>query len=177
MKFRRLLAAAIGALASATPVFAQNFIAGIPRDETLIIQGPPAQNADWFNLWAPGGGAGPNGNQQLSADTLWFINPEGTGDDAWQNALAASRPEYNDDFTEMTVKLKDGIFWSDGVPFTSKDVVYTVQTQIDHPGMQWSAPFSVNVASVEAPDDLTVVFHLKAPNTRFHTLLEVARSV
>ena len=28
-----------------------------------------------------------NGLQQLTTDTLWFINPEG-GKDAWQNALA-----------------------------------------------------------------------------------------
>ena len=62
------------------PAAAQDFIAGIPRNEALIIQGPPAQNADWFNLWAPGGGANNNGLQQLTADTFWFINPEGTGE-------------------------------------------------------------------------------------------------
>ena len=73
----------------------------------------------------------------------------------------------------MTVKLRDGIYWSDGVEFTADDVVYTVQTQIDHPGMSWSAPFSVNVASVESPDRNTVVFNLKKPNSRFHTLFTV----
>ncbi len=41
------------------PATAQEFIAGIPRNETLIIQGPAAQNAEWFNLWAPGGGPPP----------------------------------------------------------------------------------------------------------------------
>ncbi|QDY70539.1 ABC transporter substrate-binding protein [Qingshengfaniella alkalisoli] len=173
MKLRKLIVATIGAFAVAAPVVAQDFIAGLPREETLIIQGPAAQNADWFNLWAPGGGANPNGNQQLSADTLWFINPEGSGDTAWQNALAAARPEYNEDFTQMTVTLKDGIFWSDGEPFTAEDVVYTVETQIAHPGMNWSAPFTINVDSVEAPDDHTVVFNLKAPNSRFHTLFTV----
>ena len=71
------------------------------------------------------------------------------------------------------MKLKDGIFWSDGVEFTADDVVYTVETQIAHPGMGWSAPFTVNVDRVEAPDPHTVVFHLKAPNSRFHTLFTV----
>ncbi|SHJ25170.1 ABC transporter substrate-binding protein [Wenxinia saemankumensis] len=173
MKIRTLFLTAIGATALAAPLAAQDFIAGLPREDTLIIQGPAAQNADWFNLWAPGGGASPNGNQQLSADTLWFINPEGSGDDAWQNALAASRPIYNDDFTQMTVELKDGIFWSDGEPFTAEDVVYTVETQMANPGMNWSAPFTINVESVEAPDDHTVVFNLNAPNSRFHTLFTV----
>ena len=69
----------------------QDFIAGIPRYEALIIQGPTAQNADWFNLWAPGGGASVNGQQQLTTDTLWWINPEG-GEDAWTNALATEPP-------------------------------------------------------------------------------------
>ncbi|MGO8074085.1 ABC transporter substrate-binding protein [Rhizobium leguminosarum] len=173
MKFRKYAAIALLSL-MALPAFAQDFIAGIPRNETLIIQGTPQQNADWFNVWAPGGGAAANlnGLQQLTTDTLWFINPEG-GKDAWQNALASEPPSYNADFTEMTVKLRKGIFWSDGVEFTSDDVVYTVQTQIDHPGMAWSAPFTVNVASIENPDPQTVVFHLKKPNSRFHTLFTV----
>lgn len=173
MLFKKLAAAALAIAAMAMPVAAQDFIAGIPRNEALIIQGPAAQNAEWFNLWAPGGGASTNGNQQLTADTLWWINPEGTGDAAWTNALAADKPVYNDDFTQMTVKLKEGIFWSDGVEFTADDVKYTVDTQIAHPGMGWSAPFTVNVESVEVSDRNTVVFNLKAPNSRFHTLFTV----
>src|SRR5690606_3249477 len=173
MLFGKLAAAALAIAALAVPVAAQEFIAGIPRNEALIIQGPAAQNAEWFNLWAPGGGASTNGLQQLTADTFWFINPEGTGDAAWTNALAADRPIYNDDFTQMTVKLKEGIYWSDGVEFTADDVVFTVETQIANPGMGWSAPFTVNVAKVEATDRDTVVFTLNAPNSRFHTLFTV----
>jgi peptide/nickel transport system substrate-binding protein len=171
---RLLKKIAIAAVASllALPAFAQDFIAGIPRNEALIIQGPTAQNADWFNVWAPGGGSNVNGLQQLTTDTLWWINPEG-GADAWQNALATEPPIYNDDFTEMTVKLREGVYWSDGVEFTADDLVYTVQTQIDHPGMGWSAPFSINVESMEQPDRNTVIFKLKAPNSRFHTLFTV----
>ncbi|KQW77749.1 peptide ABC transporter [Devosia sp. Root413D1] len=172
MKFLRTIAVAAVASLLALPALAQDFIAGIPRNEALIIQGPTAQNADWFNIWAPGGGATTNGTQQLSADTFWFINPEG-GPNPWQNALATEPPIYNADFTEMTVKLRQGVYWSDGVEFTADDVVYTVQTLIDHPGMNWAAAFGVNVASVEAPDRDTVVFKLKAPNSRFHALFTV----
>ena len=158
----------------ALPALAQDFIAGIPREQTLTIQGTPAQNPDWFNVWAPGGGgaANVNGLQQLTTDTFWFINPEG-GAKAWQNALASEPPIYNKDFTQMTVKLREGIYWSDGVEFTSDDVVFTVKTLIGHPGMNWSAPLAVNVASVENPDRNTVVFKLKEPNSRFHTLFTV----
>lgn len=167
----RVVIAVVAALL-AYPAMAQDFIAGIPRNQALIIQGPPSQNADWFNVWAPGGGATTNGLQQLTTDSLWFINPEG-GPNPWLNALAADRPIYNADFTQMTVKLRRGIFWSDGVEFTGDDLVYTVQCQIDHKGMGWSAPFALNVAGMEQPDRDTVVFHLKAPNSRFHTLFTV----
>ncbi|SEQ29467.1 peptide/nickel transport system substrate-binding protein [Devosia sp. YR412] len=169
--FTKIALAAVASLL-ALPALGQDFIAGIPRNEALIIQGPTAQNADWFNLWAPGGGANVNGQQQLTTDTLWWINPEG-GADAWTNALATEPPIYNDDFTSMTVKLREGVYWSDGVEFTADDLVYTVQTQIDHPGMGWSAPFSLNVDSIESPDRNTVTFNLKAPNSRFHTLFTV----
>ena len=177
MKVRRLSTIAAAALMSAIaalPALAQDFIAGIPRNETLIVQGTPQQNADWFNVWAPGGGgsANVNGLQQLTTDTFWFINPEG-GKDAWQNALASAPPEYNSDFSQMTVKLRDGIFWSDGVEFTADDVVFTVQTLMKTPGMNWSAPLNVNVELVESPDRGTVIFKLKKPNSRFHTLFTV----
>ena len=134
MKLIRKLALAAALSCLSLAAAAQEFIAGIPRNETLIIQGNTAQNADWFNLWAAGGGSATNGLQQLTSDTLWFINPE-DGKDAWQNALASEPPIYNADFTQMTVKLRRGIYWSDGVEFTSADVAYTVQCQLDHPGM------------------------------------------
>lgn len=172
MKLLRKIAVAAIASLLALPAVGQEFIAGIPRNETLIVQGPTAQNADWFNVWAPGGGSNVNGLQQLTTDTLWFINPEG-GENAWQNALASEPPIYNDDFTQMTVKLRQGIYWSDGVEFTGDDLAYTVQTQIDHPGMGWSAPFTINVDSIEQPDRDTVIFNLKEPNSRFHTLFTV----
>src|SRR3712207_714818 len=33
--------------------------------------------------------------------------------------------EYNADFTSLTVKLRDGVTWNDGKPFTADDVVFT----------------------------------------------------
>jgi peptide/nickel transport system substrate-binding protein len=73
----------------------------------------------------------------------------------------------------MTVKLRSGIFWSDGVEFTSADAVFTTELHMKTNGMRWSAPFQINVASVSAPDRNTVVFKLKKPNSRFHALFTV----
>ncbi|MGO6831413.1 ABC transporter substrate-binding protein [Rhizobium ruizarguesonis] len=148
----------------------------LPRKETLIVENPEGtiKNPGWFNIWVNGGGGVSTGLQQLTMDTLWYIDPEqGLGGATWDNSLAADKPQYNADFTEMTVKLRKGLFWSDGVEFTADDVVYTVKTQMDHPGMVWSAAFSVQVASVEATDPSTVVFKLKKPNSRFHAIFTV----
>ena len=82
----RLLAKLVMAAAlslGALPAFAQDFIAGIPRNEALIIQGPTAQNADWFNLWVAGGGANVNGNQQL-IDRRALVDQSGR----WRRRLA-----------------------------------------------------------------------------------------
>ena len=87
-------------------------------------------------------------------DTFWYIDPDHGIDGVWDNSLAAEKPIYNDDFTEMTVKLRPGIYWSDGVEFTADDVVYTIETHLDTDGLYWSAPVQINVAAVSAPDPL-----------------------
>src|SRR5690606_1470861 len=128
----------------------------LPREQTLIIHNPeePATNPPMFNIWVAGNGAGwSNGLHQLALDTLWFIDPDAGLDGALYNQLASEPWEYNADFTEMTVHLREGILWSDGEEFTADDVVYTVETQIANPGMVWSAPFTEHVESVEAVDD------------------------
>src|SRR3954470_21532150 len=129
------LVASLAAIAG--PASAQGIPRNLPRNELLILENPEGtiKNAGWFNIWAINAGSQSNGLQQAALDTLWYIGPESGLDGVWDNSLAADKPQYNADFTEMTVKLRNGIFWSDGVEFTADDVVYTVKTQMDHPGM------------------------------------------
>lgn len=156
-------------------VSAQEVINQLPRNETLIVENPEGtiKNAGWFNIWSTNAGGRSTGLQQLVTDTFWFIDPENGLDGVWDSSLAAERPIYNDDFTQMTVKLRPGIFWSDGVEFTAADVVYTIEAHLKTNGLIWSAPIQINVASIEAPDPHTVVFKLKKPNSRFHALFTV----
>jgi peptide/nickel transport system substrate-binding protein len=164
------LVLAIATLAMSRPAAAQGIPQDIPRKELLILENPEGtiKNAGWFNIWAINAGSQSNGLQQAALDTLWYIDPEKGIDGVWDNSLAAEKPIYNADFTEMRVKLRRGIYWSDGVEFSSDDVKATVDIQISHPGMRFSAVLASNVASVEAPDPETVIFKLKRPNSRFH---------
>ena len=157
------------------PLHAQGTINDLPRNETLIAENPEGtiKNAGWFNIWAINAGGQSTGLHQLGMDTFWYIDPDKGIDGVWENSLAAEKPIYNADFTEMTVKLRRGIYWSDGVEFTADDVVYTIQTHMKTKGLRWSAPVQVNVADVSAPDRDTVVFKLKKPNSRFHALFTV----
>ena len=159
----------------ASPASAQEPISNLPRNQTLIVENPEGtiKNAGWFNIWAVNAGGQSTGLHQLAMDTFWYIDPQRGLDGVWMNSLASDKPIYNADFTEMTVKLRSGIFWSDGVEFTSADVVFTTELHMKTNGMRWSAPFQINVASVSAPDKNTVVFKLKKPNSRFHALFTV----
>ena len=83
------------------------------------------------------------------------------------NVLAKSPPIYNDDFTEMTVEPREGIYWSDGVEFTAEDVIFTIETLKANPGMSYSIELGMYVDEIYKTDDYTVVFELAEPNSRF----------
>jgi peptide/nickel transport system substrate-binding protein len=172
---RTLALAAITALVLGAQAFAQSGPADVPRKETLILENPEGtiKNAGWFNIWAVNAGGRSTGLQQLAMDTLWYIDPDHGLDGAWDNSLASEPPIYNADFTEMTVKLRPGIFWSDGVEFTADDVLFAVNTHLNNKALERSALVQINVDSVSAPDKNTVVFKLKKPNSRFHTVFTV----
>jgi peptide/nickel transport system substrate-binding protein len=168
-------AAPAGAAAGTGAASAQEIAPGVLRTETLILENPTGRvvPADDFNRWRPGIQSSSTGFQQLALDALWYIDPDAGIDGVWDNSLAAEKPIYNEDFTQMTVQLREGIYWSDGVEFTADDLIYTVETQRDTPGMAYTGQFSTYVESIEKPDDYTVVFNLTRPNSRFHGLFTV----
>lgn len=148
---------------------------GVRRRECLILEDPTgtATPADDFNRWRPGTRTYSTGLQQLALDALWYIDPDAGVNGVWDNAVAAEKPIYNEDFTTMTVKLRQGLYWSDGVEFTAEDLYYTVDVQMKNDGWSYTGQFRGNIESMEMPDKYTVVFHLKAPNSRFHSFFTV----
>jgi peptide/nickel transport system substrate-binding protein len=138
-----------------------------PREQTLIVRQLTGRvgTPDNMNLWV-GWKWQDRGLQNLADEPLWSVD-FATGNII--NGVAAGDPTYNADFTSLTVPLREGVAWNDGQPFTAADVVYTVETLIQHEGFNAHSFFADNVETVAALDDYTVEFVLKQPNSRFHT--------
>ncbi|MEV7974109.1 ABC transporter substrate-binding protein [Cellulomonas sp. NPDC089187] len=71
--------------------------------------------------------------------------------------------------TEYTVTLKDGLTFANGNDLTSSDVKFTFDRQLaifasGADGGNGPGSLLYNLDSVDAPDDTTVVFHLKTEN-------------
>lgn len=81
--------------------------------------------------------------------------------------LAESMTYTKPDFTELTIRLRKEAAWSDGTPFTSKDVAFTFNGQMTNNKLNYNAQFAAFVEEVVATDDLTVVIKFKQPSPRF----------
>jgi peptide/nickel transport system substrate-binding protein len=67
--------------------------------------------------------------------------------------------EFSADRLDLTFRLRDDVYWSDGLPVTARDVSATFAAQKD-PATQWaSRHLKANIDSVSVIDDHTVVYH------------------
>lgn len=66
--------------------------------------------------------------------------------------------------TEYTVKLPKGLKWANGDDLTSSDVKFSFDRNLKIADPNGASSLLYNLDSVEAPDDTTVVFHLKTEN-------------
>lgn len=69
-----------------------------------------------------------------------------------------------------TVKLRDGLEWSDGEPLTTKDVLYTVKV-LQSPDVNTSYSSSMTNVKVEEPEDGSLKFTLPAAYAGFASAL------
>jgi peptide/nickel transport system substrate-binding protein len=74
--------------------------------------------------------------------------------------------EWNQDGTEVTFKLHQGVTWHDGMPFTADDVVYSLDRMTDVTRSAISARILAYESS-EKIDDYTVKVHLKYASAGF----------
>jgi peptide/nickel transport system substrate-binding protein len=73
----------------------------------------------------------------------------------------ASDWESDEAGTQWTFTLEPDVTWHDGEPFTTDDVVFNFTEVM--PFQTYGAAIAADLASVEAPDDSTVVVTLKEP--------------
>src|SRR5579871_2865786 len=96
-------------------------------------------------------------------ETLMFVN-------TLQNAkvtpwLATSYAWSNGDKT-LTFKLRKGVNWSDGQPFTAADVVFTFNLLKKYPAFDLNAVWSALTSVTQSGDD-EVVFNFNAPSAPY----------
>jgi peptide/nickel transport system substrate-binding protein len=88
-----------------------------------------------MNLWKP---ANPNlavGGAPIF-EPIWYldvINME------LIPMLASALPEYDRNFTIMRIRVRPGVYWSDGVEFTADDIVFTLKLHLKVVGLAQSA--------------------------------------
>ncbi|MGH2944963.1 MAG: ABC transporter substrate-binding protein [Solirubrobacteraceae bacterium] len=77
---------------------------------------------------------------------------------------AAESCEFTDPRT-FECTLKQGLKFSDGSALTAEDVVFSFERNLEIADPQGASSLYTNMRSVEAPDDSTVVFELKQPDS------------
>jgi len=101
--------------------------------------------------------------------------------DVPQNSLRSIVPDlatgwsWNEEGTELTFPLRQGVKWHDGKPFTAADVKCTIDLLMDNakeklrinPRKSWYS----NVAEVTTNGDYEATFYLKRPQPSFLALL------
>ncbi|MCC9076385.1 ABC transporter substrate-binding protein [Litorilinea aerophila] len=139
----------------------------VPRERTLIVMwaGTDGQFTDvgLANGYATGS---KNGHRAVlgAFEPLFYYSAFADEVIPW----LATDAQYNDDYTELTVKIREGVEWSDGTPFTANDVAFTLQMLKDNePFLRDSTAIKAWVESTEVVDDLTVVIKFYEPRPRF----------
>jgi peptide/nickel transport system substrate-binding protein len=138
----------------------------IPRERTLFLRwgGQEGRFVD-HELWN-GYAIGANHQNGLGIlyEPLAFYSAFADETIPW----LAEDWEYNDDSTELTINLRQGIEWSDGEPFTAEDVAFTIN-HLNEIGaeVRWGVDVQQFVNEAEVVDEHTVLVTFDVPAPRF----------
>lgn len=87
----------------------------------------------------------------------------------------ATEWSMSEDGTRVTFKLREGVKWHDGAPFTAKDVAFTFMQVLKKIHGRGKTTFA-GLNSVETPDDFTAIFVLDRPNPAMMRALDSRES-
>jgi len=163
-------AAAPEAAAADVQAAAPADVKDVPREKTYVVTlwsdtgGTMPGFDNWNPLMNAGGALRGNGGNAGLSEGLFYRNLNNGEETPW---LAESYG-HNDDFTQWTIKLRQGVEWSDGVAFTCTDVKFTLDLiKANAPDMQQSSYFDQWVENVNCVDELNVEINLKKAYSRF----------
>ncbi|MBT2444721.1 ABC transporter substrate-binding protein [Streptomyces sp. ISL-36] len=80
---------------------------------------------------------------------------------------AAEKCDFQGGSKVYRCTLREGLKFSNSNPLTSKDVKFSFDRALKIDDPSGPAPLLATIDSIETPDDLTVVFRLKAPDATF----------
>lgn len=157
--------------------------AGEDREGDVEVTLPPEENVDpvvggtlRYGLEADVNGINPTASS-LSSPGLMMGNAvfdnlaAQTPDGDWVPYLAESFTP-NDDLTQWTMKLREGITFHDGTPLNAEAVQVNFEAQRAHPLVGLAVkPYFPEEGALTIVDDLTVTFNLLDPNALFPTSL------
>ncbi len=90
-------------------------------------------------------------------ETLYQRSYDGT---TYEPLLAAEMPQFSDDGLTATIKLREGVTFQDGSPFTADAVAYLIDSLKDSNYGSMRPSIVESIDSYEIKDDLTIVLHL-----------------
>jgi peptide/nickel transport system substrate-binding protein len=159
-------AAAGAATPTAAPVNAN--VANVDRSKTLIMAGLGGEDVGGFtdvtnfNHYSPG--LSRSGLYQAATEPLFYYNMLGDEFIPW----TGESYQYNADYTQLTVKIRQGVTWSDGQPFTAKDVAFTLNMLKTPANADLNGDIARLVKDAQATDDQTVTISFNGQQPRFH---------
>ena len=158
---------AAGATTAPAPAAAAGAVKDVPRNRTMIMAGLGGEqpggftDVDNYNPYLVGYSR--SGFYQAGTEGLFYYNPYNDQHFGW----LAEKYEFNSDFTEVTVSVRKGAEWSDGQPFTAKDIAFTFDMLSGDPSLLNGADAKRMVKSMQVIDDQTIKFMLNYRHPRF----------
>jgi peptide/nickel transport system substrate-binding protein len=121
-----------------------------------VLNVVPSPKGDFTDGFSPYSSTANYGSQGMIYETLLFFNRMDSSVHPW---LAQSYV-FSSDAKTLTFHLRTGVQWSDGQPFTSADVVFTLDMLKQYPDADGNGLWQY-IQSVQAPDNNTVTVTLK----------------
>lgn len=104
-----------------------------------------------------------NGSYAVQIQVFPFLYAQDYNTSELSPDIAADDGTWNEDGTQFTVKLKEGLKFANGNDLTSSDVKFSFDRINTINNENGPVSLLANIDSVEAPDDTTVVFNAAVP--------------